>query len=159
MTTRKDLTIEIVHTHQEIEVVRRLFREYAHSLPIDLTFQDFENELAFLSGYYQAPAGDLLLAHVKSHPAGVVGFRALERGICEMKRLYVQPAFRRLGIGKALAVRVIDETKKRGYRIIRLDTLTSMDAANFLYRELHFSPIPAYYANPYVNVIYYERQL
>ncbi len=159
MTKKEDFSIEMVRSRKGIESVRQLFREYANSLPIDLDFQDFENELATLPGNYRAPAGDLLLAHMNLHPVGVVGFRALDTEICEMKRLYVQPEFQRQGIGKVLAIRVIDEAKKRGYRIMRLDTLASMDAANFLYRELRFLPIPAYYVNPYANVIYYERQL
>ncbi len=140
-------------------IVRSLFKEYADSLGIDLCFQDFQEELATLPGSYAPPDGRLLLAFHNDQPAGCVALRPLEPGICEMKRLYVRPAFRSLGVGKLLAEQVISEARTVGYRRMRLDSLPSMTAALGLYRRLGFREMPPYRANPIEGAVFLELEL
>ena len=147
-------------TPEHIEQARQLFREYAHSLKFSLCFQNFEQELKNLPGPYSAPSGRLLLAHDSDFAAGCVALRKLEDGICEMKRLYVRPAYRGKKIGRLLVDRVIAEALAIGYRQIRLDTVaSSMQPAIALYRQLGFREIPAYCPNPMPEALYMELAL
>lgn len=153
------LTIRPARTEGDLEDVRALFREYAASLDFDLCFQDFDAELEALPGAYAPPDGTLLLAEVGPHVAGTVAVRKLADNVSEMKRLYVRPAFRREGVGRALAEAIIDETRALGYEHMRLDTVASMHAARALYTSLGFSETEPYYANPLPDVVYMERAL
>lgn len=148
-------------TGNAIEAARALFRAYAASLDFDLCFQGFEEELAGLPGAYAPPGGALLLAEVRGEVAGCVAFRTLdaEKGVCEMKRLYVRPAWRGAGVGRALAEAVVEAAQRQGFQIMRLDTVASMTAARRLYRALGFRERTAYYANPLDEVVYMERAL
>lgn len=132
---------------KDVAVVARLLETYAASLPVDLSYQDFEGELAGLPGRYVPPGGEILLASsLVGAPLGCVALRPLEKdGCCEMKRLYVVPEARALGLGRALAGRIVREAVRIGYREIRLDTLPSMASAISLYRRMGFEPIAPYY--------------
>jgi GNAT superfamily N-acetyltransferase len=129
-----------------------LFREYADQLGVDLSFQGFEAELAALPGDYAEPQGALLLARVDGALAGCGAFRPLpdadHLNACEMKRLYVRRAFRRFGLGRLLATRLMDLALQAGYSSMLLDTLDDMEAARNLYGTLGFVEIPPYYYNP-----------
>src|SRR6202521_3264127 len=98
-----------------IEQARSLFLEYGSSLGFSLCFQSFDEELKTLPGAYGPPSGRLLLARHTGHAAGCVALRKLETGICEMKRLYVRPADRGMGLGRILVERVIEEARIVGY--------------------------------------------
>jgi ribosomal protein S18 acetylase RimI-like enzyme len=124
----------------DMDEVRAIFREYAAATGIDLAFQNFEEELAALPGFY--------LAIFVANGAGCVALRHLDETTCEMKRLYVRPAYRGRDLGRALALRVIDEARARGYRTMRLDTLPSMTAAMTLYESLGFVDVAPYRYNP-----------
>ena len=139
--------------------MRELFQQYADSLGFDLEFQGFSKELADLPGDYSLPQGCILLAASGEDYVGCVALRPLENGICEMKRLYVIPAFRGLKIGRALALGIIDEARVRGYVRMRLDTIESMTKARQLYRSLGFRPIKPYRYNPLENPTYFELDL
>jgi GNAT superfamily N-acetyltransferase len=142
-----------------IELVRGLFEEYAESLGIDLEFQGFDEELATLPGDYRRPRGRLLLALDGRDPAGCVGLRPLALEICEMKRLYVRPAYRGTGLGQRLAERIVEEGRWAGYSRMRLDTLPTMRRARSLDAELGFVAIPAYRPNPIEGAEFLELDL
>ena len=142
-----------------VDVIRALFREYAASLDFDLAFQDFEGELAGLPGGYAPPEGCLLLACHEGRPAGCVGLRKFADDVCEMKRLYVRPAWRGQTIGRALALAAIAEARRLGYRRMRLDTVPGMERAQALYGALGFVEIDAYRCNPIEGTRYMELDL
>src|SRR2546426_4834914 len=123
--------MEIVQalTPGHVAEARALFREYERSLGVDLCFQGFEQELAGLPGAYAPPRGRLLLSLDGAAPAGCVALRPLADAVCEMKRLYVRPAFRGRRAGRQLAEAVIAEARAIGYARMRLDTLPSMKEA------------------------------
>ena len=139
--------------------VLQLFQEYAASLDFPLDFQDFDAELAALPGDYAAPGGRLLLALEQDQPAGCVALRRWDEGVCEMKRLYVRPAFRGAGIGRALVDAVIEAARRIGYRSMRLDTVPSMRQARALYAARGFRPISAYRYNPIPGTEFMELRL
>ena len=143
----------------DIDEVRALFREYAESLGFDLCFQGFDAELASLPGYYAPPEGRLLFAHVAGALAGCIALRKLEAGVCEMKRLYVRPAFRGLGVGRALVDAILGEAREIGYRTMRLDTVPSMTSAIALYTSVGFVDIPPYRPNPIPGARYLELRM
>ena len=139
--------------------VRPLLLEYAGSLSFDLCFQDFEGELAGLPGDYAPPDGALLLARVDGATAGCVALRRLDGTAGELKRLYVRPGHRRLGLGRALAESAITTARELGYGQLRLDTTPEMAAAHELYRSLGFREIAPYRPNPIAGTRYLELEL
>jgi putative acetyltransferase len=153
--------VEVVdgHVAEHVPVVRALFEEYAAALGVDLGFQDFDRELAELPGEYVPPGGRLLLALDEVNPAGCVALRPFEPGVCEMKRLYVRPAFRGTGLGRLLAERIVGAGRDAGYERMRLDTLPAMAAARGLYESLGFVEIEAYRPNPIHGTTYFELRL
>ncbi|MGH9883012.1 MAG: GNAT family N-acetyltransferase [Pyrinomonadaceae bacterium] len=147
-------------TPSDIQTARELFREYAAWLGLDLCFQNFEKELADLPGEYSPPRGRLLLALTETDIAGCVALRSIGNNVCEMKRLFVRPAFRAHGLGRKLAERIVEEARTIGYDKMRLDTLPGkMDRAIAMYRSLGFVAIERYYNNPYDEVIFMELDL
>lgn len=150
-------------TPELLAATREIFREYAQSLDIDLCFQNFEHELASLPGEYDRPAGALLLVFVDGQIAGCGALRpfsdADNANSCEMKRLFVRPAFRRFGLGRVIAQALLDEAQSAGYSEVLLDTLDDMEAARGLYATLGFEEIPPYYYNPIPGAHYLKATL
>jgi putative acetyltransferase len=163
VTAPPEITLVRVDSVELTESARALLREYAASLAIDLCFQNFEAELASLPGEYAPPSGQLLLAFVDSALAGCGGLRALNdvdyANACEMKRLYVRPAFRRFGLGRVLAEALLDEARRAGYSVMLLDTLDEMESARGLYATLGFEEIAPYYFNPIPGAHYLKAEL
>lgn len=148
---------------EQLAVTRLIFEEYAEELGIDLGFQNFQAELAALPGDYAAPAGTLLLAVADGAIAGCCAMRPLDSvdysNACEMKRLYVRKSFRHLGLGRQLAETVMDAGRMAGYRHMLLDTLSDMESARALYRDLGFEEVPPYYHNPMAGAHYLKANL
>jgi len=130
--------------------VQTLLREYAAELDIDLSFQDFDAELADPLGFYE-----LVLLDAQ----GCVALSRIDRETCELKRLYVRPAARGGGLGRALAEAAVAHARARGYLRMRLDTLPSMDAARTLYESLGFREIAPYRFNPIAGTQFLELDL
>ena len=153
----RDVVIGDAQLPRELGAARELFEEYAASLDVDLCFQNFAQELAGLPGDYKPPRGCLLLAHDRAHAIGCVALRPLVGAGWlggEVKRLYVRPVARGLGVGRGLAAAVIARGRTLGYRELKLDTLATMDEARALYAALGFRECAPYYRNPLPGVTY-----
>ena len=148
------------NSDQDIQQARGLFEEYAAGLGISLCFQNFDQELKNLPGDYAPPDGRLLLATENDQLAGCIALRNLGEGVCEMKRLFVRPAYRGQRLGKILVESIIDEARKLGYTHMRLDTLPGrMDKAIALYRSMGFVEIGPYCENPVEDAKFMELDL
>ncbi len=151
--------IAAVATADDLAAVRMLFQAYADGLGIDLGYQDFAHELAALPGNYAPPGGALLLARDRTGaPLGCAALRPLG-DVAEMKRLYVAPAARGIGLGTALMHAIVGEARRIGYRAVRLDTLPDMTAAQALYAAAGFRPIDPYYAGAPPGTLFLELTL
>jgi GNAT superfamily N-acetyltransferase len=144
-------------TQEDLSIIRQLFRDYEAYLGFDLSFQRFDEELESLPGCYAPPAGQLLTAGHSDRLVGCVALRKIGDGLCEMKRLFVQPTFHGRGIGRALSEAIITEARRLGYQRMRLDTV--LEPARNLYRSLGFREIPPYQHVPIEGVIFMELQL
>lgn len=167
----------------DLPAVAALFREYVAGLPFVLDFQDFEHELASLPGCYAEPGGCVLLAErvgeggdgetstrtaagdresstrTVAATLGCVALRPLEPGVCEMKRMYIRPGARGLGIGRRLGEAILRAGRECGYQLMRLDTTARMTAANALYTHLGFREALRYCHNPLPDALFFERSL
>ena len=146
-------------TADDYAQARVLFLEYASELGLDLGFQGFARELVQLDDMYGPPGGALFLAWDEARPVGCVGTRTIAPRLGEMKRLYIRPAGRGQGLGRALAQASIAAARRLGHRRLVLDTLASMHGARHLYSSLGFKETGAYYANPLADVVYLELDL
>jgi GNAT superfamily N-acetyltransferase len=126
--------------------------EYQGGLGVSLCFQGFDQELASLPGDYAEPRGRLYLALAAGKPVGCAALRPLSDRVAEMKRLYVRQAMRGSGLGRALAMRIIEDARALGYEAVKLDTLPRMKAAQRLYEDLGFRDTAPYNDNPVTGV-------
>lgn len=154
--------IEIIRaeSQKDLASAKRLILDYAAQFDVDMSFQDFDGEMASFPGQYAPPKGAILLAKAKRTPIGVVALRPLEgAGICEMKRMWVVPSCQGKGLGRMLCARLYEEARRLGYTVMRLDTVARAEAANRLYRGEGFREIEAYCYNPEPDVLFFEREL
>ncbi len=146
-------------TERDTDAVRRLFAEYAASLPIDLGFQGFPAEVAGLPGRYAPPRGALLVARLDGEAVGCVAVRPIAAETCELKRLFVRPAHRGGGTGLRLLEEAVAAARRIGYRRMRLDTIPGMERAQAMYARFGFREIDAYTTNPIAGTRYLELEL
>lgn len=162
MTASKGgIRIETAATPQAFDIARGLIREYADWLGVDLCFQNYDEELAHLDTVYGPPTGRLYLAMKGGDAAGCIGVRALDTpGEGELKRLYVRPAYRGLGLGKTLVRHAIEAAREIGYRVLRFDTWPPrMPEAQEMYRRLGCVETEPYYHNPVEGVVFMRLDL
>ncbi len=153
------MTVRQVQTSKEVEEARELFREYQSSIGVDLCFQDFAGELAALPGEYTPPSGRLLLCYSEDDLAGCVALRRINATTCEMKRLYVRPAFRGKHLGRKLTEAIIHEARAADYSVMKLDTLSLMSEAIKLYTSLGFKTTEPYRHNPIPGALFHGASL
>ncbi|MCJ1281812.1 hypothetical protein MMC26_001135 [Xylographa opegraphella] len=168
--SRLPIIISPARSPASIHTTTALFTAYAASLDISLDFQSFSTELATLPGLYAPPHGEILLAHdAAGVPVGCVALRPLslhadhspgEKPVyCELKRLYVVPAGRGLGVGKVLVEKVLEVAVEKGYVEVRLDTLPDMRAATRLYEGVGFEKVEAYHGTLVEGLIFMGKRL
>lgn len=143
----------------DTDAVVALIREYIAWIDEDLSFQGIEQELAAFPGPYAAPTGAFMLACSGNKIAGCMGLKALEPGVCELKRLYVRDTFKGRGIGRELVARMLAHARTLGYTRARLDTLAKMKSAQSLYRSFGFTEISQYVENPIPGTVFMEIEL
>lgn len=153
------MSLKIATLPEDFEQAQLLFQEYSQWLGIDLCFQHFEKELQELPVMYGPPRGILLLCQKHRQPVACVGVRAIDDHVAELKRMYVQPSYRKMGIAQDMLNAALEFAVMAGYEKIRLDTLESMLPAMSLYEKNGFVKIPAYYFNPEENAVYYEKDI
>jgi GNAT superfamily N-acetyltransferase len=153
------LNIAPASSSRDIEDARILFGEYAGLVAEALCFQNFDGELVALPGDYAPPAGVLLIARDADKAAGCVALRRVDAGTGEMKRMFVRDQYRGSGLGRRLALEVIEEARKRKYRRMVLDTLPKLATAIALYRDLGFRETGPYLASPTPGALCFELRL
>ncbi|MFW5927938.1 MAG: GNAT family N-acetyltransferase [Thermoplasmatota archaeon] len=155
------MAIELVESYdeQDISEIRDIFIEYRKDLGLDLSFQEFQDELEELPGEYSPPEGSILMAKDEDETVGCVALRKINEDTCEMKRLYVKPDYRGEGLGKKLALSIIEKAREKGYGKMKLDTLTTLKKANELYRSIGFEECEPYRYNPLDDALYMELEL
>jgi putative acetyltransferase len=154
-------TFEILEARKDDDLVQvgKLFEQYADELGVDLGFQNFAHELQHIREVYRGPGGCVLLARRAGQVIGCVALRRFDEDTCEMKRLYVRSVGRGTGVGRELAMEIIQRAKEAGYKKMVLDTLESLTAARALYRSLGFHEVAPYYENPLKGAVYMEIRL
>ncbi|MBV4359627.1 GNAT family N-acetyltransferase [Pinibacter aurantiacus] len=164
------ISIEKITDHNGLDLFLQLTKEYLLELGEDLSFQSVQSELEEPLLKYGPPKGLILLAFVNGEVAGCIALQAIlphyhlsaaanRNAYCEMKRMYVKPAFRKHGIGNVLVEELLKEAKQLGYTHMWLDTLSRMQAAINLYKRHGFNTIDPYYHNPLPGVIFMEAEL
>lgn len=149
----------LAKSEAEYSAAATLFREYAHWLAIDLSFQHFNEELHELKKMYTAPHGGIILCKNNNEYIACVAIRKITGEIAELKRMFVQPAYQGKGTGRQLMEKAIELARQCGYTCIRLDTLNHMTAAISLYKNYGFSEIGPYYNNPNTTAVYFELKI
>lgn len=161
--SRPTIRVEDAASPGALDQVRELLRGFAAEFdPLVaevFVVQGFAAEVAGLPGRYAPPGGSLLLARDGDIPAGCVALRDLGEGTCEMKRLYVPPAYRSRGAGRLLVAAILRRAGEMGYRRMVLDTLPAMTAAIALYEDFGFSTTAPYWGHPTAHAVFMERAL
>ena len=160
------MEITIQPAYQEPEAIRELLVEYTGMLLEQnpafagyLKQQNFAAELDNLQEKYGVPEGRLYLVRADGAPAGCVAMKKLDAQRCELKRLYIRPAFRGQGLARRLVERLLTDARSEGYQAMLLDTFPFLSGAIRLYRTLGFYEIPSYNNSPLDSLIYMRKDL
>lgn len=159
MTEKQNIIFKTATQAEEFEEGAALFQQYASFIGVDLSFQNFTNELNTIDQQYNKPGGALLIAYSGTLAIGCVGIRKLDDETAELKRMFIKPEYHGQKAGHSMLERIITIAKELGYKKIRLDTLSTMLPALKLYRLYGFYEIPAYCYNPIEGTVYMEKQL
>jgi putative acetyltransferase len=151
--------IEKITGTKRLPDIIHLFGEYITELNEDLGFQNVGGEIENPLKKYGGPAGCILLAYENDTAVGCVALQPLPGNICEMKRLYIKPAYRKSGIGKLMVEKILQEASDKRYTAMVLDTLERLQPAIRLYEQFGFEHVEAYYQNPLANVVYMQKKL
>jgi ribosomal protein S18 acetylase RimI-like enzyme len=157
-----DVLVRYCESPADLAVIKELFIAYQTSLPVDISFQNYQHEFANLPGNYSADnRGALFLAEQASSRqiVGCVAIRKIDEERCELKRLYVVPSARRLSVGLQLVQAAVKEAERFQYQYILLDTLSTMIGALRLYDQCGFKRVQKYYNNPIEDAVFLEKAL
>jgi len=152
---------EVINDAGLIGEVRVLLSEYGHYMYDELALiagkESFFKELENFPGPgYFPPAGTFVVCRVEDEVAGCVGIKKFDEVSCEMKRMYIRPAYRGKGIGGVLCNYVVEWCRGSVYRRILLDTNREMKEAVFLYNKCGFTEIGSYCINENDHPIFME---
>lgn len=153
------MEIVLADSGERLAQVRSLFEEYWASFGFTPCFQNFAGEVAGLPGKYASPQGRLALAVIGGEAAGCIALRPFDALRCEAKRLYVRPAFRSEGVGRALLDWVIAEARGAGYREMLGDTMPVMSQALAMYARMGFERTGPYGDDPTPGAIFLRLKL
>ena len=158
--------MEFVNGLEHPKEIGELFREYADMLVENdptfasyLVLQDYDGELRHLESKYGPPRSRLILALENGEAAGSIALKEMDAERCELKRLYVRPAFRGRGLGRALTEMIVAAAREIGYREMLLDTLPFLQSAQRLYRSVGFREIEKYNDSPMDGATYMKLEL
>lgn len=151
--------VEIKLAFDNLDAVVELIKQYHLELGVDLSFQNYDEEIQDLTKKYGLPYGRVYLAYVDGKAVGCIALYRMNEYMCEMKRFFVLKEYRQLGIGNQLVYKLISEAKSIGYTAMLLDTLSTLESAMHLYKRFGFKEISAYYDNPLDNVVYLDLDL
>lgn len=124
-----------------------------------LTKQNYDAELLHPEEKYGEPYGRLYLLRFAGEPAGCIALHQIDGKSCELKRLYVRPEYRGLGLAAVLVEQILQDARQIGYRRILLDTFPDLTAAIRLYKKYGFYEIPSYNGSPMDELIYLQLDL
>jgi len=150
---------KIAETSDEFKHGEKLFLLYADSLNVDLSFQNFTDELKTINKQYNKPGGALLIAYNGEDAIGCAGLRMINSEVAELKRMFVLTEYNGQGIGKKMLGIIIDIARELKYKKIKLDTLPGMIQAQRLYRSFGFVDIASYRFNPVEGTVFMEKEL
>ena len=158
--------MEFVNGLEHPAEIGALFREYTDMLVENdpkfayyLELQDYDEELRHLESKYGPPRGRLILAMEGGEAAGSIALKEMDAERCELKRLYVRPAFRGRGLGRALTEMIIAAAREIGYKEMLLDTLPFLQSAQHIYRAAGFREMEKYNDSPMDDATYMKLEL
>lgn len=151
--------VKYVDGNHHFEFVKELIEEYTNWIGRDLGFQNLEAELNNPALKYSPPEGDVVLAIEDNKPLGIIAYHRHNDYRCELKRMYVRPEGRGVGIGEKLVTEILDRARDAGFKEIVLDTLLPFQAAIHIYEKFGFEECEPYYDNPFEDVVYMKRPL
>ncbi len=157
----KENNIHIRHAKSKADIAsaKALIVDFIHELPVSVDFQDVHGELDEFPARFES----VLVAETEAGEiVGVVALKDLSSyavGTSELKRMYISPSVRGLGVGKQMVERLVEDARTRGYSCMMLDTLWRLAPAVRLYEQCGFKHRAAYYDNPYEDAVFMERMI